>query len=317
MALTEELVRQVRAQIQENNEKGPVTDDVILDALNRGLDYGWDILARNYNSPILSKSEPVTLDANGEYELPDGIFEDRILKVDLLENGIHRELEIISHRDVNGLESPNYGGHPTSCILMGRTIRVLPRSSSTARTIVYWYLREIPKIVPSQGRIISFTAGDGLTNATVVVDDATAMTLDPASHFGKYLNFIDFETGEIRGSAQIQTINGNQLTLKLVPTRSKVLGQDISDDLPEGLEIDDYICGIEGSCVLYFGKPLANMLVQYAVTEIRRALGYDVGVEQRVLDNLENQVSYQFSKRPNIMRVKRGTARWRSWFRRR
>jgi hypothetical protein len=128
------------------------------------------------------------------------------------------------------------------------------------------------------------------------------------------LNFIDFETGEIRGSAQIQSINSNQLTLKLVPTRTSVLGQTISDDVPSDLEVDDYICGIEGSCVLYFSKPMSNMIIQFAVSEIRRSLGYEVGIEERKLDQLENQISYTFSKRPNTLRVTRRKSRWKSWF---
>ena len=99
-----------------------------------------------------------------------------------------------------------------------------------------------------------------------------------------------------------------------MPTRSEVLGQTISNDIPEGLEIDDFICGIDGSCVMYFSKPLSNMVIQYAVAEIRRSLGYDVGIEERKLDQLENQVSYTFSKRPNNLRVNRRKPRWRSWF---
>ena len=64
---------------------------------------------------------------------------------------------------------------------------------------------------------------------------------------------------------------------------------------------------------MYFSKPLSNMVIQYAVAEIRRSLNYDVGIEERKLDQLENQVSYTFSKRPNTLRVKRG-GKWNSWF---
>ena len=315
MITTSELVRQVRAQIQEANEKGPITDEVILDALNRGLDYGWDILARNYKSPILKQSGEVLTDSEGRYVLPEDMFEDRILKVEYISSsGSHLPLEARSPQDVSYLQSDTYGGDPIAYILEGRTLQILPNRSAGNRRIKFWYLEEVPKIVPIQARVTSFTSGGGVSNATIVVDSTADVTLSPSDHFGKYLNFINFETGEIRGSAQIQSVDGNQFTLKLVPTRSEVLGRTISNDIPSTLEVDDYVCGIEGSCVLYFSKPLSNMVIQYAVAEIRRSLGYDVGIEERKLDQLENQVSYTFSKRPNTLRVNRRKSRWRSWF---
>lgn len=316
MITTEELVRQVRAQIQETNELGPITDETILDALNRGLDYGWDILARNYKSPLLVQSEPITLDADGQFELPDNVFEDRLLKIDLVQTGgTFQELEAKSYRDISYLQSNTFGGYPTAYVLVGRTVQVLPSTGAAGKQVRYWYLEETPKLIPTEARIISFTAGNGVSNAVVVVDNLpTTTSLDNSGNFSKYLNFVDFETGQIRGSAQIQSISGNEITLKLVPTRSTVLNRTIANDIPSTLEIDDYVCGIGGSCVVYFSKPLANMVIQYAVCEIRRSLNYDVSIEERKLAQLENQVSFTFSKRPNIMRVKRGKGKWKSLF---
>lgn len=314
MITTAELIRQVRSQIQETNEKGPVTPETVLDALNRGLDYGWDVLARNYAAPVLERSPEFTLDNEGRLELPDGIFEDRLLKIDLERGGMNYELEAMSHQDVTGLSGSGMGGTPVAYTLMGRTIQVWPQKSSKGSKIRLWYLKEIPPIVEQQGRITSFTAADLDTsaNATIVVDDPSKLTA--SGDFSKYINFINFETGEIRGSAQVQSVDGNEVTLKLIPTRTTVLGQPIDNDVPTGLEVDDFVCNITGSCVMYFSKPLSNMVIQYAVAEIRRSLGYDVGIEERKLKDLANQVNYTFSKRPNTKRVKRKNRVWRSQY---
>jgi hypothetical protein len=289
----EELIRQVRAQIQEANAQGPVSDEVILDSLNRGLDYGWDILARNYSPP------------------PDGMFEDRLLKVELLLGGNVYELTAISYQDSTPLDHPSLGGTPSAYVLTGRTIQVLPSAAASGSQLILWYAKEIPKIVKSQGRVTGFTAAaSGPTNATVVLD-SIGSNISTSGDFAKYFNFVNFETGEIRGSAQVQSINGNEITLKYVPTRTRVLNQTVTNDIPTELELDDYISGIDGSCVVYFSKPLSNMVIQYAVSEIRRSLGYDVGIEERKLKELENQVNYTFSKRPNTLRVKRRSSLWR------
>ncbi len=314
MITTSELIRQVRAQIQEDNKQGPVTTEVILDALNRGLDYGWDILARNYYPPVLGKTEELTLDADGKFELPTGMLEDRVLKIDLITgSGSHQELQAVSHQQTTSLANKGLGGQPTAYTLMGRTVQVWPSAAAGGRKVIMWYLKAPPKIVAQQGRITSFSpqGTDPVTNAVVVVDSLSGTDLAVSGDFKKYFNFVNFETGEIRGSAQIQSINGEQITLKLTPTRSKVLDRAIDGDLPTDLQVDDFICGIDGSCVLYFSKPLSGMVIQYAVAEIRRSLGYDIGVEERKLKDLENQVSYTFSKRPSILKVKRRNNIWK------
>ncbi len=312
MITTAELVRQVRSQIQETNEKGSVTPETVLDALNRGLDFGWDVLARNYAAPVLARSEEYTLDSEGRLELPDGMFEDRLLKLDLELGGTTYEIEAISHRDVTSLSGSGMGGTPVAYTLMGRTIQVWPAKSAKGSKVRMWYLKEIPPIVEQLGRITSFTAADAdnSANATIVLDNASKLSV--SGDFAKYINFINFETGEIRGSAQVQSIDGNEVTLKLIPTRNTVLGQPVGNDIPLGLEIDDFVCNITGSCVMYFSKPLSNMVIQFAVSEIRRSLGYDVGVEERKLKELANQVNYTFSSRPNYKRVKRKNRVWRS-----
>ena len=160
MITTAELVRQVRSQIQETNVKGAVTPETVLDALNRGLDFGWDVLARNYAAPVLARSEEYTLDSDGRLELPDGMFEDRILKLDLELSGTTYELEAISHRDVTSLTGTGMGGTPIAYTLLGRTIQVWPAKSAKGSKVRMWYLKEIPPIVEQQGRITSFTPAD-------------------------------------------------------------------------------------------------------------------------------------------------------------
>ena len=179
------------------------------------------------------------------------------------------------------------------------------------------FLKDINELVKSEGRITAFTPAAGAVNATIVLGDIpTVSGLSTSDDFGKYINFVDLNTGEIKGSAQIQSIVGPLITLKLTPTRTTVLGKTVSGDTPSDLAVDDQISGIRGSSVPYFRKPISNYIIQYAVVEIRRSLGRDVGTEESKLKQLEGDVEHSWTRRPSGLRVKRKSSTWtrnRTW----
>ena len=92
---TNRLIEKVRQVIGEDNTSA-IGDDEILAALNRGQDQACSILARQYESPLLTYAVVEKIDGQSEYELPEDCFEDRLLKVEVFKGGIYHDISRIS-----------------------------------------------------------------------------------------------------------------------------------------------------------------------------------------------------------------------------
>ena len=145
----------------------------------------------------------------------------------------------------------------------------------------------------------------------IIVDEASGDLTTESDRLASYVNVIDGQTGEIKGSLQIQSIVDNKITFKAHPTRTSVFNRDISTSL-QGIEIqqDDYICAIDGICVPYFGRPTSNFLIQYAVAEITRKLGGSAETEENILKKFEQQVERTWAGRQQELRVKKKSNVW-------
>ena len=304
-----DLVSQVRDQLQEENT-GTVSDSTILSALNRGNSYAWDIYARHYPDPLIVHSSVTLNSAKTGFQIPSDAFEQRIQKVDIVQSGLTYELERLSYRRTSQFRNSSAGARPVGYSLQGRFVEVLPSSNSSAFSYECYYVRRPDQLRLQQGRISQLTAVAGSDDSTIVVD-AIGSSLSTTDSYLKYVNFVNSHTGEIRGSAEIKSLSGTKITFKQTPTRTSVLGRTISGDIPSDLEVDDYITDINGSCVVFLQQPTTNFLIQYAVSEIRRALGYDQGQDQNVLKTFENQIEHTWAGRESSSRVKRKNHIWR------
>ena len=148
------------------------------------------------------------------------------------------------------------------------------------------------------------------TNASITLD-AVGNALSTDGAYTKYVNVIDHKTGRIKSTLQINSITGDILTFSETPDRTVVLDRTISTTPASDVELDDYICPIEGSCVIFLKRPMFNFVEQYAVAEARRALGYDVTVEENKLAKLEKQLQKMRSGRTQTLRVKLNNPRYR------
>ncbi len=311
MFTVDNLVTQVREQLQEANTK-PVDDTTIINTLNRGNSYAWDIYARHYPEPLIERTAVSLSDDRTHFVIPEDAFEQRVQKVEMEQGGAVYGLERQSYRRTTPYRNRVVGSRPVFYSIRDRRVEVFPFPASTTSFQFYChYVRRPDTLRPQQGQISSTVATDGVSVDASVVVDSIGSSLSTSDSYFKYVNFVNVATGKIKGSAEIKSISGNQITFKQTPTRTTVLGRTISGDIPSDLGIDDYITDIRGSCVIFLQQPTTNFLIQYAVSEIRRALGYDTGIEKSALKDFEDQVEHTWAGREASLRVKRSNRTFR------
>ena len=306
----ENLVEEVRQQLDELNRDSVSTEADILPTLNRASDFASDILTRKYPEPLLKY---LTLDLEAgvsEYNIPEDVFEDRILKLETtVPVGVNRanyiEIQRISYRDITNYESAAISSFPLYYCVIGRKIRIVPQPSGSYDARM-WVIRNPEKLVMPQGRVTLINA----IGNYMIVDQASGDLTTQSDQLASYVKVIDGQTGEIKGSLQIQSIVNNKITFRTVPARSSVFNRDIS--ILEDIQIqeDDYICAIDGICVPYFGRPTSNFLIQYAVAEITRKLGGAAETEENVLKKFEQQIERTWAGRQQDLRIKKKSNVW-------
>lgn len=315
------LVDEVRSLLDEQNVDSIDTDADILPALNRAQSYAFDILARKYQEPLLRNTTLTLVSNTAEYDIPENVFEDRIQKLEIVipsgrppYRATYREIERVSYRDISELESATLTNVPSYYCIVGREIRLVPTPTGTYNARM-WYIRNDEKLVAPQGRITVVNTGSNY----VTVDSAGSSLTTEADQLGSYVNIIDGQTGEIRGTLQIQTLSNNRLVFRTSPTRSSVLNRSVTGDLSSlTLEQDDYICSAVGTCVPYYSKPVSNFLIQFSVAALTRKLGEPDDREEAVLKQFEEQVSRTWVGREQSLRIKKKSRIWglptRRWF---
>ncbi len=312
------IVEEIRSQLDEENVDSINTESDILPSINRGQDFAFDILGRKYPEPLL-RSEPLTL-VNGtpDYDIPESVFEDRILKVEIQigsgTNAQYQEVLRVSYRDLHEYEG-GIVGIPEAYAIVGRKIRFagIPNGTYSARI---WSLRNPEKLVLPQGRI---TIVNSASNYVVVDELGDSLTTE-SDQLGSYVNLVDGQTGEIKGTCQIQSITGSRITFRTTPLRASVLNRTVVELADVTVAQDDYLSPIDGTCVPYFGRPVSNFLIQFSVAELSRKLGGSADMEEKVLDKFEKQVERTWAGRETSLRIKKRSPIWgrtqstRRWF---
>lgn len=306
------LIEEIRSQCDEQNVDSVNTERDILPTMNRAQLYAFDILARRYPEPILQHTVLELEAAVSEYDIPDNIFEDRVLKLEIeIPSGSGSnfvEVERISYRDLSKYESYTNTPTPRYYCIIGRKIRFVATPSGTYNARM-WSLRNPEKLTRPQGRITIVNVAQNY----VILDSAGSSLTTETDQLGSYVNLVDGQTGLIKASMQIQILSDNKVKFRTTPTRAEVLNREIVGDMTD-LEIkqDDYIAPIDGICVPYFGQPTTNFLVQFAVAEITRKLGGQADTEEQILQKFEKQVERSWSGREVQLRIKKKSKKWGS-----
>lgn len=294
-----DLAESVRARIDELNRDTIDTERDILPALNRALEYAVDIYAKHYPDPFLAYTT-LDLTTSQEYSLPEGIYEDRIVKLEAkTSTSLFQEIQRISYRDITAYESDAPTPVPYYYAVIGRKLRLVPAPSGTYDARL-WYIKYPEQLVLPQGRITII----GNNNQYVTVDEVGSSLSTEVDNLNSFVNVINARTGEVKGTLQIALIDDGRVTFRSSPSRTEVFGKDIATSLLDlGIEKDDYLCVAAGTCVPYLASPTSNFLIQYAVAELCRQLGTNSVEEEQVLAKFEDQVKRTWAGRETTIRV--------------
>lgn len=314
----DELVRKIRFKVQEANTS-QVSDEVILDKLNLAKNYAYDKLAKHYMDPLL---EYVEIDTNEqEIDIPETAFGDRVVKIEYLEKGTGRwpVVRRTTFRELGKVSSNNTRQFPDVWATRKRKIRF--SSPFNTQKLRIWFIKDIGELVLQQGRIdsvVQSTEGPPATRPFVTVDKIGS-DLSVSDSYKKYVSVIDSTTGEVKVSLQLEELNDNtQVIFKTTPTRSEVTnipvsGESVLDETEDPqVELDDYICTLGGTCVIYFAQPMINLMIQYAANEIREDLGTIKSGQDGKLNKFENDLISTEAGRETTKRVQNRSAIWRA-----
>ena len=306
--IVDDLIDDVRQMLDEENEFTIDDERDILPALNRGQDYCANILARHYEPPLLT-FESVDVDGTTDtFDLPENALEQRLEKIDVSVNGNYYPVKRVSYRDMAEYESDNLKVQvPTYYAVIGDTFKLIPAPSGTYNLRI-WYLKDPLPLVKQQGRITLINVSSNY----LIVDSAGSDLSTTTTSLSSYVNLVDGQSGRIKASMQVQSVDGNRIKFKTTPDRTNVLNSTIVGEIPTTIEEDDYICLSSGSCVPFMKKPTANFMIQYAVSELKRKLGYPVDAEENKLKALEDQVEGSWIGREITQRVKKRSRQWSS-----
>lgn len=302
--------------LDEANQDSVSTQQDILPALNRAQDFAFDVYARRYPEPILGYQTLQLVSGQDEYDIPENVFEDRILKVDVtIPSGspqkIQQEVLRISYRDITLYESPARVASPQYYCIIGRKIRFVACPNGVY-PVRLWYLRNPERLVLPQGRVTHLNS----ENNYCIVDAAGGSLTTESDQLGSYVNWVDGQTGEIKATLQIASLSENRIGFRSSPLRSTVLNRAVSGSIPANAGLDDYLSPVEGICVPYYGRPTGNFMIQYAIAEISRKLGGEATLQEEILKKFEQQVERTWVGREQTMRIAKRSHPFGAGFRR-
>ena len=227
-------------------------------------------------------------------------------------NGVYYPVTRLDKQDATLFESQSAISIPYYYVIVGDKYRLIPRSSGVYPLRV-WYMRDPEPFVKQQGMITSVN----LANNYFIVDEPGAELTTESDQLNSYVNVVDGQSGRIKGTFQVQSIENGRLRIRTSPIRTSVLNKTVLTSLPldsDGvtslIQPDDYVCLIHGSCVPFIKKPLSNYVIQYAVAEIRRALGGPAELEEAVKKQMQEEVERSWVGRPSYLRVKATSGVW-------
>ena len=303
--VVDDIVNEIRSLTDEENTIQLETDLDILPSLNRGQEKAYQILSRVHQDPIKTYQEVSV--TSKEYTLPENIWEDKIVRLEWFSS--YTAIQPCDRVDLSLLAS--YDNRlrlvpaPSMYTVFGRTVRFNGTPDGT-QTLRIWYLREIDPLVVSDGRITNI---DEANNKIYVAD--VNSDFDP-SELTSFVNLIDGQTGLVKGTMEIKSWNGSDtVVFRTVPSRTKVFNRTIDTDISTlSIESDDYICSVKGTCVLQFFDAVHSFIVQYTTAEMKRKLGFSYDVDQKLIQDFEEDLRRTYQGRPRNLRISNTNPNW-------
>jgi len=310
MLTTKDLVDAVISQIDHTNREAITIDTDILPALNRGWRNATDIIARRNEDLLLTTATfelaDLQQDIEGNYFLaiPEDCYQQRVLQVEVRNSTLPDwysstfiNAQESNRREDSTVRQRNIVITDVSHYQLGRKLVLNPKGviAGISGLRLRYVKRPLPLVLP-QGTITAIDLVNNNLTVDAIGDQLSYSTADA----GNYINIINPRTGEVKSSHQILELNGGvQVRLRTAPTRTTHKGQTLAGAIPTTIEIDDYICITEGSCVPFIEEPATTLAIEQAVAEMKKKLGEaDQGVMAQAVKNQEMKVEDMSNNKP-------------------
>ena len=308
--IVNDIIDMTRFQLDESSTIA-VSDAEITRVLNRGQRKAANIFARKNDSLFWTSADTTTTSGQRNYTLPDEAYGERIEMVEVFVGSIPRKLRAISRTQASQYIGTSTTARPYMYTRQDNEIHVFPTPSG-GLTLRIHYNRRTEPLVKSQGRITTINTDSQF----ILVDELGADISTTVSNVdsGGYVNFIDYNTGAVLGSAQVSAID---TTLKKISfktaslTDTSRLGKTISTSMPTALAKDDYICLLTGTCAPEIPDAYQDYLIQYAVVEIKRAFNENTDADYAQLREMEKELERSWVGRENTLRKNINNGVWR------
>jgi hypothetical protein len=302
MATTvDELMQSVRDATDEDNQEY-LTDAQILKALDRAQRNATNIISRKYPD-LFTASVDITTTGVYDYDLPTEAAGRRITHMESYYGEIAYPMQRISEQQASAYRTSAQTSRPLYYVMSKNTIQLLPKPSSGVNIKIY-YLKRSQPMVQQQGRITDIDT----VNNLITLDAVGTQLATTITGFSSYVNFIDYNTGAVKGTCQISAIDTvtKEVTFKTTGlTRTSVLGLPVGVALPTDLVSDDYICLVTGTCVPELDDVYCDFLLQYSVVDIRRRFGEPLQEELVALDRIAKELESMWAGRNQTGRVRK------------
>ena len=302
---TTQLVSEVRSLCDEVNSASLDTEADILPALNRAQDVAANILAKHYESPLIT-SKMVTLNSGQrDYPIPYDAFENRLEKIEVaIQNGIYNPVKRQNYRDATLLETPARTSIPMFYAEIGDNYRLYPGPTG-GYPLRIWYMREPDPLVLERGTLSKWNPAQSWIQVSAKGLDTSVFSVemdDPAS----YLSIVDSDTGAVKATLQLQNIGPNgRLSFRTVPVKSTFIGRPVSGSLPDNLTNEDLICEAGGTCVPILKKPISGYMIQMAASELMNTkLGMQNQMAEQMRQEMHRIVQESWVGRESYLKVR-------------
>lgn len=303
--LVNEMLDSVR-QISDENNTTDISDSDIVASLNRAQQKLVRMAVKRY-APMFLRETTISTFSGREATMPESAFGLSINQIDVNENGNYYRVHLAPLQTMVDLEN-SQSGRPEYYAIRGNKLLIYPTPSTGTSLRVRYQIRP-PKLVLSQGRITSYDSGNGYIYLDSLGSDLTTSI----TQLKAFVNIIDSTTGLVKGTCQISGINttSNRLTIKNASLdRSTVFGQTVSTTLPTDIELDDYLCIADGTCIPTLVVDYTDYLVQYTVVETLNRLGIPAQEAYAKLKELEDDVNSIWAGRPQSIQVRQANRHW-------
>lgn len=309
--IVDDIIEMTRFQLDESSTIS-VSDAEIIRVLNRAQRKAANIFARKDDSLFWTSADTTTTAGTRGYALPDEAYGERIELVEVLINNNPVKLTRINRSKASPYVGSSQTARPYLYTIQDNEIHVFPTPSG-GLTLRIHYTRRVEPMVKSQGRVVSINTGSQFILVDTLGSDIS--TTVSTVNSGGYVNFIDYNTGAVLGSAQVSAID---TTLKKISfktaslTRTTVLGKTVATSMPTTLAVDDYVCLVTGTCAPEIPDAYQDFLIQYAVVEIKRAFNEDTTAEYAAMREMETELERVWVGRENKLRKTKTSGPWRS-----